>query len=757
MKWYKKRNQNTNNATESGCISTTKNDIKSGGCTDNNATGSGCISTAKNEAERSNINMDDSMKELGNQQHINLIAMDVINGFEVRPGFYEINGATAIPGGINFTIHSNQATSCELLLFHRKEAEPYAVIPFPQHYRIGNCYSMIIFNLDVWNLEYAYRLDGPYNPKKGVIFNKNKILLDPYAKAVAGLREWGVDEVEDNEYHARVVRDDFDWGNCKQPLTPMEDLIIYEMHVRGFTKDQSSGVDFPGTFDGIRQKLPYLKELGITAVELMPIFEFDEMHDHREYNGQQLIDYWGYNTVSFFSPNTAYCSKPEYNKEGNELKRVIKLLNENGIEVFLDVVFNHTAEGNENGPYFSFKGIDNNIYYMLTPDGYYYNFSGCGNTLNCNHPIVRQMIINCLHYWVIAYRIDGFRFDLASILGRNEDGSPMSKPPLLESLAFDPILGNVKLIAEAWDAGGMYQVGTFPSWNRWMEWNGKYRDDIRSFLKGDSGREQVAANRITGSPDIYNPDDRGHFASINFITCHDGFTLHDLYAYNTKHNEANGWNNTDGSNDNFSWNCGIEGETEDEPVNRLRRRLVKNACVTLMLSRGIPMFLAGDEFGNTQFGNNNGYCQDNEISWLDWKLLEKNRDLFSFFQYMIWFRKVHRILRINTESCSMNYPMVSQHGLHPFWCDYQSNHHYVGIMFAGKNHRGDDELVYLALNAYWEPQTIELPAPPQGYGWFVAVDTYKEDSIMQERLSVNGPTQIMERTAMVMETYRITT
>ncbi len=694
-------------------------------------------------------------ESMANQQHINLVPIDEIAGYQVRPGFYEINGATAIPGGINFTIHSNQATSCELLLFKRHEEKPFAVLPFPNHYRIGNSYSMIVFHLSLDNLEYAYRMDGPYNPAKGLIFDKTKVLLDPYAKAVAGLRQWGVDEVTNDSYRARVVKDDFDWGDCKQPLTPTEDLIIYELHVRGFTMHESSKVDFPGTFDAVVQKLPYLKQLGVTAVELMPVFEFDEMHDHREHDGKHLIDYWGYNTVSFFSPNTAYCSKPEYNKEGNELKRVIKLLNENGIEVFLDVVFNHTAEGNERGPFFSFKGIDNNIYYMLTPDGYYYNFSGCGNTINCNHPIVRQFIIDCLHYWVIAYRIDGFRFDLASILGRNEDGSPMSKPPLLESLAFDPILGKVKLIAEAWDAGGMYQVGTFPSWNRWMEWNGKYRDDLRSFLKGDNGKEQAAANRITGSPDIYNPNERGCFASINFLTCHDGFTLHDLYTYNHKHNEANGWNNTDGTNDNYSWNCGVEGETDDPEVNKLRRRMVKNACVTLMLSRGIPMFFAGDEFGNSQFGNNNAYCQDNEVSWLDWNLLEKNKDLFDFFQYMIWFRKHHRIIRNDTKPCSLNYPFISQHGLHPFWCDYQSNHHYIGILYAGTNSVGEDRLVYLALNAFWEEQTVELPMTPAGYKFFVVVDTYQENSVVQEKMEVNGPIKIMPRSVMVMEAIKL--
>ena len=366
----------------------------------------------------------------------------------------------------------------------------------------------------------------------------------------------------------------------------------------------------------------------------MPIFEFDELREAREINGKKLLNYWGYSTVSFFAPNTSYISHQEHNDEGNELKHLVKTMNDNGIEVYLDVVFNHTAEGNENGPYFSFKGIDNNIYYMLTPEGYYFNFSGCGNTLNCNHPIVQQMIMECLRYWVITYRVDGFRFDLASILGRNEDGSPMSKPPLLQSLAFDPILGNVKLIAEAWDAGGLYQVGTFPSWNRWVEWNGKYRDDMRSFLKGDCGKAEAAVTRIFGSGDLYQ-ERVGCGASVNFLTCHDGFTLHDLYSYNEKHNEANGWNNTDGADDNRSWNCGVEGETEDAEINRLRLRMMKNATAVLLCSRGIPMFLAGDEFGNTQFGNNNPYCQDNIISWLDWNLLRKNKDLFDFFKFMI--------------------------------------------------------------------------------------------------------------------------
>lgn len=680
-----------------------------------------------------------------------LIPLDEISGFKVRPGFYEINGAAAIPGGVNFTIHSHQAVYCELLLYRRTEKKPYAVLRFPDHYRIGNVYSMIVFGLNIEEFEYAYRFDGPYEPKKGIIFDRNKELLDPYAKAVTGQSRWGerVNGPEHN-YKARVVKDDFDWGDCKQPLTPMEDLIIYEMHVRGFTKDASSGLveSHRGTFAGILDKLPYLKELGVTAVELMPIFEFDEMRDHRYYEGKELYDYWGYNTVSFFAPNTSYSAGVEYNREGNELKTLIKTLNENGIEVILDVVFNHTAEGNEDGPFFSFKGIDNNIYYMLTPEGFYYNFSGCGNTLNCNHPIVQNMILECLRYWVTAYRVDGFRFDLASILGRNEDGSPMSKPPLLQTLAFDPILGNVKLIAEAWDAGGLYQVGSFPSWNRWMEWNGRYRDDLRSFLKGDCGKAWAAANRIQGSIDMYHDDRRQHRASINFLTCHDGFTLHDLYAYNRKHNEKNGWDNTDGSNDNLSWNCGVEGETDNEEINRLRRRMVKNACSVLMCSRGIPMFLAGDEFGNTQFGNNNPYCQDNIISWLDWKLLKKNKMLFEFFKYMISFRKMHDPLRKRTKDSGLGFPDVSFHSNTVWTTDYSDDTHYIAVMFAGSTGEKEDA-VYLAVNTYWEEISIELPELPAGKRWKLAVDTFQEDSIMGKNCYVGNQTRIGARSVKI--------
>ena len=652
---------------------------------------------------------------------IHMEPMDVINGFEVRPGMYEVNGATAIPCGVNFTVYSYGATSCELLLFKRMEAEPYAVLKFPENYKIGKVYSMIVFGLNVHDFEYAYRMDGPYDPKEGLLFNKNNTLLDIYAKAVAGQRLWGIPQMEGDVYRARVVKDDFDWKDSGQPLIPMEDLIIYEMHVRGFTKHDSSGVAHPGTFAGLREKIPYLKELGINAVELMPIFEFDEMRDYRVVDNKPVMNYWGYNTVCFFAPNTSYTAKVEYNKEGTELKELISALHENGIECILDVVFNHTAEGDERGPCFSFKGFDNNIYYMLTPDGNYYNFSGCGNTLNCNHPIVHQMILECLRYWTTAYHVDGFRFDLATILGRNEDGSPMSKPPLLQSLAFDPILGNVKLIAEAWDAGGLYQVGSFPSWSRWAEWNGRYRDDMRNFLKGDFGMWEVAARRITGSRDIYNPEWRGNNASVNFLTCHDGFTLWDLYSYNEKHNEANGWGNTDGCDDNRSWNCGAEGDTADEGILTLRRRLAMNAFAVLMCSRGTPMFFSGDEFLNSQFGNNNAYCQDNEISWLDWKDLEKNRAHFEFCKYMAAFRKAHPVLRKFAGNSWCGFPEIQVLG-----ADAETK--VLRVIYAGRvevddRGNGHDDIVCLAVNVFWEDQEFWLPTLQGGKVWYVAADT----------------------------------
>ena len=593
-----------------------------------------------------------------------------LNGIKYRCGRVRPFGASIISNdAINFSIFSKDAEACELLLYHNGEAEPFAVIPFPEEFRIGNVFSMIVYGLDYENLEYGYRFDGKYAPQEGYWFDKTKILLDPYAKLVSGRDTWG--EVPDYsntfQHRGRVIPEDYDWEGDKPLEIPMNDLIIYEMHVRSFTRDASSNVKYKGTFAGLLEKIPYLKELGVNCVELLPIFEFDEFENSRENNGERLYNYWGYSTVNFYAPKAGYAASAPFGLAAEELKNMVKQLHKAGIEVILDVVFNHTAEGNEQGPYISYRGIDNRTYYLLTPEGYYYNFSGCGNTMNCNNAVVRNCILDCLRYWVSDYHIDGFRFDLASILSRDENGAPMTSPPLLEALAHDAVLGKSKLIAEAWDAGGLYQVGSFPAWGRWAEWNGKYRDCVRKFVKSGAECGPELVYRLQGSPDLYS--NRSAEASINFITCHDGFTLYDLVAYNEKHNLANGEDNRDGSNDNDSWNCGAEGETDDAEINALRRRQVKNAAALLLLSRGIPMLLSGDEFLNTQSGNNNAYCQDNLISWLDWKKSEENKDVLEFFKTLIAFRKAHPVLRrtdFYADKNSTDYPELSFHGINPW-------------------------------------------------------------------------------------------
>ena len=659
--------------------------------------------------------------------------MHRIGGFAVGPGLFRVRGATPVPGGVSFTVASLGATQCELCLFRPREKEPYAVLPFPEDCRIGHVFSMTVFGLEIEDTEYAYRVDGPWDPARGLLFDKTQYLLDPYARAVTGQSVWGAPQGGSGRYRARVVRDRFDWSGYRDTRVPFQDLIIYEAHVRGFTRHESAGVRCPGTFAGLMEKLPYLKDLGVNALELMPVFEFDETDGRREVNGRELLNYWGYNTVCFFAPNTAYAAQAEVGHEGEELKELVRACNALHIDVILDVVLNHTAEGNERGPFFSFKGLDNNVYYMLTPDGKYYNFSGVGNTLNCNHPMVREFLLDCLRHWVVEYRVDGFRFDLASILGRDEDGRPLAEPPLLESLAFDPILGHVKLIAEAWDAGGLYQVGSFPAWNRWAEWNGRYRDDLRRFLKGDAGTSAAALQRIIGSPDLYPPDRRQN-ASVNFLTCHDGFTLYDLYAYNGKHNEDNGWGNTDGANDNHSWNCGAEGETDDPDVLALRAQMRRNAFAVLLCSRGAAMFLAGDEFGNSQFGNNNAYCQDNEISYLDWRDLEKHRDLHDFVREMIAFRKAHPVLRGRTSPSRCGWPDVSFHNGAAWNAQTEYEARQIGVLFAGRNATDTaDEAVFLAVNAHWEAHEQTLPTPPVGQRWRLVLDTACPDPFRHGR------------------------
>ena len=652
-------------------------------------------------------------------------------GYDVRPGDFLTMGATKVECGVNFTVMSIHAIGCEVVLYKRGARKPYARIPFPPNYRIGNTYSMLVFGLNIDEFEYTYRIREIDPETKRPIYTPE--LLDIYAKAVVGQRKWGEKETGSEKLvKARVVENTFDWGNFVEPNHKFSDLIIYEMHVRGFTMDPSSKVKYPGSFKGIIEKIPYLKKLGINAIELMPIFEFDEMEGERVYNGKRLLNYWGYSPVSFFAPNTSYASSAEHNHEGHELKETIKALNENGIEVIMDVVFNHTAEGNFSGPTISFKGYDQSVYYMMTPQGDFFNFSGCGNTLNCNHPVVRRMILDCLRSWVILYRVDGFRFDLASILGRDQEGNPMSAPPLLEALAFDPILSKVKLIAEVWDAGGLYQVGSFPAWRRWAEWNGRYRDDIRKFLKSDANMADIAIQRITGSRDIYERYSRGENASVNFITCHDGFTLYDLYAYNEKHNEDNGWNNTDGANDNNSWNCGAEGETDDKEILALRKRMRFNAITALFLSRGAAMFLAGDEMCNTQYGNNNAYCQDNEISYLNWDNLKKNKDTFDYFARAIDFRKKHPVVRQKLQDAHIGFPDISIHVEHPWNSNVNSETRTFGIMYAGREEKAKaDDVVFVGFNMYWEWKDQYLPELPPSYKWKLAY-TSCEDNYFDE-------------------------
>lgn len=639
-------------------------------------------------------------------------------------------GASFVPGGVNFSIFSRHATACTLVLFEKGEARPMVEIPFPDSFRIGHIFCMIVFGLDYENVEYGYKVNGPYEPHKGHRFDPQKILLDPYAKAISGRDTWG-QSLQDHQLRSLLVYDDFDWTGDRPLELPDEDIIIYEMHVRSFTRHPSANTKHPGTFAGIREKIPYLKELGVNAVELMPIHEFDELENPRfnPRTGERLVNYWGYGTVGFFAPKAGYAASGPYGMQVDEFKALVKEFHRHGIEVFLDVVFNHTAEGNAKGPTYSFRGIDNKTYYMLKPDGSYHNYSGTGNTMNCNNPVVRELVLGALRYWAAEYHIDGFRFDLASILGRDTTGKPMANPPLLEAMAYDPILGKTKLIAEAWDAGGLYQVGTFPNYGRWSEWNGKYRDALRRFLKGDTGMTWEMAQRIHGSPDLYA--ERSPTASINFITAHDGFTLADLFAYSNKHNAANGENNRDGANDNYSWNWGHEGPTDDPKINAQRWRLAKNAIAILMVSQGVPMILMGDEIGRTKQGNNNTYCHDNELNWLDWNLKEQNADLFRFVQQCIAFRKAHPILRSKNhlrhkDFMGSGYPDISWHGVTAWEPDWSGHSHSLAFLLCGQHAQGGvmpDDYIYVAMNMHWEDHVFELPLLPPPLHWHLFADT----------------------------------
>ena len=655
----------------------------------------------------------------------------------LRVGRPQPFGATVVPGGINFSVFSRHAISCTLVLFRKGEPRPFVEIPYPDAFRIGDVWAMIVFGLDTEEVEYGFRMDGPHRPHAGHRFDRHNILLDPYARAIGGRGTWGVaaHDGDPMPFRGRVLIDDFDWQNDRQLELPAEDLVIYEMHVRGFTRHPSSGVKFPGTYAAIREKIPYLLALGVNAVELMPIQEFDALESDffNPYTGEKLMNYWGYSTVGFFAPKAAFAATGHLNMEADELKALVKLLHRHGIEVILDVVFNHTAEGNEKGPTISFRGLDNKVYYMLRPDGSYQNFSGTGNTLNCNNPVVRNMVLDALRYWVAEYHIDGFRFDLASILGRDAEGNPLANPPLLESLAHDPVLGRTKLIAEAWDAGGLYQVGSFPAYGRWAEWNGRYRDTLRRFLKGDAEQVGEMANLVKGSPHMYL--ERGPTASVNFITCHDGFTLNDLVSYAEKHNMANGEDNRDGANDNHSWNWGHEGPTDDPAILALRGRLMRNAIAILMICQGVPMIHMGDETAHTKHGNNNTYAQDNELSWLDWSRLEENADLFRYVSRSIAFRMAHPALRRRyhlheRDMIDSGFPDISWHGLREGKPDWSPHSRTLAFMLCGLHAvllpgQTADDHIYVAMNMHWEPHTFELPRLRDGRRWHLFADTYR--------------------------------
>ncbi len=637
-------------------------------------------------------------------------------------------GASVQRGGINFAVFSRHATAVTLLLFQPGVETEIAAFPFDDKYnRTGDVWHAFIAGLDP-GVEYAYRVDGPRQTSHHR-FDNHTVLADPFAMALNGPREWGSmkSRFADSFRRALLVNSEYDW-ELDQPINrPLADSVIYELHVRGYTMHPSSKVAHPGTFRGIIEKIPYLQELGVTAVELLPVTEFDELESDRvnPEDGTPLNNFWGYHPLSFFALKAAYAADKSPGGEVNEFRDMVKALHKAGIELILDVVYNHTGEGDHRGPVYSLKGIDNKVYYMLQSDGHYMNFSGCGNTVNCNHPFVRSYILDSLRYFVMEMHVDGFRFDLASILGRDQGGHVLASPPLLEQIAGDPILANTKLIAEAWDAAGLYQVGSFPNWGRWAEWNGRFRDDIRCFVRGDPGMAGQLATRLAGSSDLYQHG-REPSHGINFITSHDGFTLHDLVSYGEKHNHANGENNADGDANNHSWNCGCEGFTEDPAVLKLRERQSRNFATLLILSRGVPMILAGDELGRSQNGNNNAYCQDNAISWLDWDKLDDQRGLHRFFRLLIAFRKTHRLLRYDSFLLQNGHgPQISWHGVRLGQPDWTGESRWVAMHLSGSTLDGPADDIYLIANSHHESQPFELPVLVNRH-WRRFVDTSLE-------------------------------
>jgi glycogen operon protein len=653
--------------------------------------------------------------------------------FNPEPGSAHPLGTTIYPDGVNFSLFSEVATEVVLLLFdHASAVEPAEVIRLdPFQNRTFHFWHVFVRGCRP-GMYYAFRVDGPSDPQAGHRCNPNKVLIDPRGNGYCKSLWKRADAVGPEDNLATSMRcaivdpADYDWEGDRPLKRPFHESIIYEMHVGGFTRSPSAGVRQPGTFAGVIEKIPYLQSLGITAVELLPVCEFDDSDVSLNHAGQPLRNYWGYSTVGFFSPHSGYCVGQDGRSQVNEFRDLVKALHRAGIEVILDVVFNHTDEGNELGPTQSFRGIDNRTFYLLDPNNraVYLNYSGTGNTFNANHPLPQKLIVDCLRFWVEEMHVDGFRFDEGSILARGEDGTPLAHPPVIWQIELEDAFADTKLIAEAWDAAGLYQVGHFPG-DRWAEWNGRYRDDVRRFVKGDPGLTGAIASRVAGSADIYQTRGQSPENSINFVTVHDGFTLNDLVSYEDKHNEANGEGNLDGIDENLSWNCGAEGPTNDPAVAALRTRQIKNFVTILMLSRGVPMLLGGDEIRRTQGGNNNAYNQDNATSWFDWTMVDSNQEVLRYVRRMIAFRQTHPAVRqadfYTGKVNERGLPDIMWHGTtlgSPGFDDPEGRA--VACTIAGF---GGDADLHVMMNMFWGPLDFEVPLDPQRV-WHIAVDTF---------------------------------
>lgn len=661
-------------------------------------------------------------------------------------------GATIKPNGVNFSIYSKDATKVVLYLFENEDDDKpaFEVELDSEENKTGDIWHIFLEGLGEGAL-YLYKVDGPYNPPAGKRFSFNKFLFDPYAKAFTkgsvflsyknqNRKESVAGELQSLREFPKcvVVNDDFDWDGDRPLNYPLEKTIIYETHVKGFTAGLKEAFCDAGTYQGFTKKIPYLKELGITSVEFLPVFEFDE-HENQNANpktGDLLVNYWGYSTIGFFAPKTSYSYNQKPGESVKEFKQLVKMLHKAGIEVILDVVYNHTAEGNEHGLTFEFRGLQNDVYYSLpkSENQFYNNFSGCGNSVNCNHPVTEKFILDSLRYWVVNMHVDGFRFDLASILTRNADGFSTEVPALTYAISQDPVLSKTKIIAEPWDCAGLYQLGGFPAGeeNRWCEWNGRFRDDIRRFVRGDENTSTEAATRIAGSSDLFNHNGRKPLASINFITAHDGFTLNDLVSYNNKHNYENGEENRDGSDDNLSYNHGFEGECTNPKIENLRLKKIKNFLLLLFISQGVPMLLAGDEIRRTQDGNNNAYCQDNKISWIDWALMEKNDALLRFTKELIALRKNHSVFtrrdffRDTYEKGNMKEPEIIWYNINAKIPDWSKMNRFLAFKLNGNRdgaQENPDNDFYVAANMDKYDLTITLPNPPEGKKWYLVSDT----------------------------------